>query len=63
MGSEPVTTESVLAAVAADARLATPRERCWVYHELAAWSRGFARDSYDALSECADFPFDAFPWP
>jgi para-nitrobenzyl esterase len=60
MGSEPVTPDGVVAAVAADARLATPRDRCWVYHELAQWSRGFGRDEYAAL--CADHPYEQFPW-
>ena len=46
----------------ADPQLDTPRERCWVYRELAAWSRGFSRERYDALAGCAEFPFDAFPW-
>jgi para-nitrobenzyl esterase len=63
MGSEPVTVESALASVGADPRLDTPRERCWVYHELASWSRGFSRERYEALSGCAEFPFDEFPWP
>jgi para-nitrobenzyl esterase len=62
MGSEPVTVESVLASVSSDPRLAAPRARCWALHELAAWSRGFTRAGYDARPECADFPFDEFPW-
>jgi hypothetical protein len=62
MGSEPVTIEGVLAGVEADTRLATPRARCWVYHELAAWSRGFSREDYDALAGCKEHAFDAFPW-
>jgi para-nitrobenzyl esterase len=60
MGSEPVTQESVVAAVAADPRLAAPRQRCWVYRELALWSRGFGKDDYASI--CPDFPIDAFPW-
>jgi hypothetical protein len=52
----------VLASVAADARLATPRARCWVYRELAARARGFSREGYEALAECKELPFDAFPW-
>jgi para-nitrobenzyl esterase len=62
MGSEPVTVASVLAGVEADPRLATPRARCWVYHELAEWSRGFSREDYDALAGCRELAFDAFPW-
>ena len=41
MGSEPVTIESVLAAVDADPRLTTQRDRCFVYRELARWGGGF----------------------
>ena len=63
MGSEPVTVESVLASLGSDARLAGPRGRCWALHELASWSRGFTRKGYEARAECADFPFDEFPWP
>lgn len=61
MGSEPVTVETVLASVEADPRLADPKRRCWVYHELAARARGFERADYERVG-CADFPFDAFPW-
>jgi para-nitrobenzyl esterase len=64
MGSEPVTVEAVLAAVAGDARLRDPRERCVVYHELAdwAWGRGFDREDYGRLGACAQFPYDGYPW-
>jgi para-nitrobenzyl esterase len=63
MGSEAVTVAEVLGRVEEDPRLAAPRARCWVYHELAQWSRGFSREDYDALAACRDFAFDAFPWP
>jgi len=63
MGSEAVTVAAVLDAVEKDPRLAAPRARCWVYHELAEWARGFSRADYDALAACRDFAFDAFPWP
>jgi para-nitrobenzyl esterase len=62
MGSEPVTVASVLDGVAADARLKTPRDRCWVFRELAYWGRGSGRVGYDAREECKPFPFDGFPW-
>jgi len=64
MGSEPVTVESVLAAVAKDERLADARERCVVYRELAAWawSRGFGPDDYAGIAACARFPYETFPW-
>jgi len=61
MGSEPVTVASVLAAVAQDPRLATPKARCRVYHELAARGRGFERADYEKVG-CAGLPFDGFPW-
>ncbi|RIK94792.1 MAG: carboxylesterase [Proteobacteria bacterium] len=56
------TVEGVLATVESDARLDTQRERCWVYRELASRWRGITRDDYAARTECAAFPFDAFPW-
>jgi hypothetical protein len=64
MGSEPVTIESVVAAVDADPRLTTQKERCWVYRELARWSRGFSRKDYATAGRegCAAYPFDGFPW-
>jgi para-nitrobenzyl esterase len=62
MASEPVSVADVLAAVEADPRLASARDRCWVYRELAARSRGYERRDYERLAACADYPFDAFPW-
>jgi para-nitrobenzyl esterase len=62
MASDPVTIESVVASVESDARLKTPRDRCWVFHELALWGRGIGRGDYDRREECRAYPFDAFPW-
>jgi para-nitrobenzyl esterase len=64
MGSEPVTPESVIAAVDADPRLRSQRERCWVYRELAQWSRGFDASLYPSAGRegCREYPLDAFPW-
>jgi para-nitrobenzyl esterase len=64
MGSEPVTVASVLASVEADPRLKTQRDRCFVYHELARWRDGFAKEQYATAGRegCAEFPFDQFPW-
>lgn len=64
MGSDPVDPASVLASVDADPRLATQRERCWVYHELARWSLGLAEreDPTAGREGCAAYPLDAFPW-
>jgi para-nitrobenzyl esterase len=62
MGSEPLTPQAVEASVASDPRLKTPRERCWVYRELAYWSRGNNRADYDRREECKPYPYDEFPW-
>jgi para-nitrobenzyl esterase len=64
MGSEPVTIPGVLASVEADARLTTQKARCWVYRELAQWSRGFDRSDYAGAGRdgCKEYPFDEFPW-
>jgi para-nitrobenzyl esterase len=64
MGSDPVTVESVLASVEADPRLANQRDRCRVYHELAAWGGGFGPKDYPTAGRqgCAEYPYDQFPW-
>ena len=64
MTSDTVTVESVLAAVEADPRLVTPRDRCWVYREIATRSRGFGPEQYPNAGRdgCVEFPFDEFPW-
>jgi para-nitrobenzyl esterase len=64
MGSEPVTRESVIASVDADPHLSSQRDRCFVYRELAHWSRGFTQAEYATAGHegCAPFPFETFPW-
>ncbi|MBX3024006.1 carboxylesterase family protein [bacterium] len=62
MSSDVVTLEGLRAALASDPRLADPRDRCAVYHELSRWGRGFSRAEYDAAPECREFPFDQYPW-
>ena len=64
MTADSVTIESVLAAVEEDPRLETPRDRCWVYREIAARSRGFGPAEYPNAGRdgCVEFPFDEFPW-
>ncbi len=64
MTSDGVTIESVLAAVDEDPRLATQRERCWVYRELATRSRDFGPAEYPNAGRegCVEFPFEEFPW-
>ncbi len=59
MGSEPVTPESVIAAVDADPRLTSQRDRCFVYRELARWSRGFTKAQYPTAGRegCAPYPW------
>lgn len=60
MVNEEVTRATVLDAVEDDPRLATPRDRCRIYRELAAWGRGASRDEYAA--RCPDFAWDGYPW-
>jgi para-nitrobenzyl esterase len=64
MGSEPVTVAGVLASVRTDPRLATERDRCWVYHELVRWSRALSEADYARAGgvTCAAYPFGGFPW-
>jgi len=52
--------EGVLAAIEADPRLAEPRARCLVYHDLVIWSPSLTRQAYD--EKCRAFPFDGYPW-
>jgi hypothetical protein len=64
MGSEPVTRETVIAAVDADPRLATQRERCRIFHDLVEWGRGLTREQYPTVGKqgCAEYPFDDRSW-
>ncbi len=63
--SDGVTREAVIAAVDADPRLPTQRDKCRVFRSLAAWSRGLPRAQYATAGAkgCADYPFETFPWP
>ena len=58
--SSALTRETVLDSIATDARLADPRLRCLVYHDLVLWSPSLTREAYDA--KCPTFAFDAYPW-
>jgi para-nitrobenzyl esterase len=64
LSQEVVTDESVLAAVDADKRLTSARDRCAVLHDLAQWARSkrFSQADYAARKECAEYPFDKYPW-
>ena len=62
MSRDALTTESVLSALDADARLKEPRDKCAVLHDLTQWSREFTKAAYAARSECAAFVYDAYPW-
>jgi hypothetical protein len=60
MGSEPIEPKQVLARIDSDPRLASQRDRCWVYHETFRWSKDeYAKETGE---KCAQYPFDAFPW-
>jgi para-nitrobenzyl esterase len=62
MSNAALTPASVVAAVGADPRLATPLEKCGVYRELANRSRGFTRQEYAEKPECAAYPYGQYPW-
>jgi hypothetical protein len=57
----PETGERVLADVAADPRLAGPRDRCRVLHELAELGHLLSRAEY-ARRGCEAFPYAGYPW-
>jgi para-nitrobenzyl esterase len=59
MASDTETVAGVVASVARDSRLTSAADRCAVLGDLASWSRGFTREGYAALPECAGFPLPA----
>lgn len=64
MSPQAVTEASVLAGVDRDPRLESRRARCWVYRELARFSRGFGEADYPSAGRegCAGFPFHEVAW-
>jgi len=64
MVPDSVTEEEVIAAVDADPRLATQRDRCAVYWRIARFGRDFDAERYAAAGSrgCAEFPIAAYPW-
>ena len=64
MSSNAVTQSSVLAAVDSDPRLATQKDKCRIFRELADWSRGFTKKDYPTAGKqgCREYPFDQYPW-
>jgi para-nitrobenzyl esterase len=64
MGSPPETRERILADIAADPRLETPKQKCTVYRELLVWGRDITEEEYTTVwnGGCAAYPLDAWPW-
>lgn len=60
MAADSVTEASVLAAVDADPRLPTQRDKCMIFGELATWSRGFTKKDYPSAGRqgCREYPLD-----
>ena len=58
------TRDGVLADVDRDPRLATQRDRCRIYRDLAAWGRVLTKQQYPRAGRdgCAAYPFDQYPW-
>src|SRR5262249_44744313 len=65
LSTEGETRESVVAAVDADPRLPTQRDKCRVFRTLAGGSPGFARgrSAPAGAPRGADYPFDGYPGP
>jgi para-nitrobenzyl esterase len=65
-GSETVTIDAVLAQIESDPRLASAREKCFVYRQIALWNekRGFGKDEYPEAGAqgCGGWPFESWPW-
>jgi para-nitrobenzyl esterase len=66
MSPDSVSEASLLAAVEADPRLPTQRDKCTIYRELAGWGwfDDFTKKDYPTAgkSGCREFPFDKYPW-
>lgn len=65
MSADAVTLAGVLAAVDADPRLPTQRDRCMIFRELAVMSSNrFTKNEYPKAGRkgCAEYPFDGYPW-
>jgi para-nitrobenzyl esterase len=59
-----VSEEEVIAAIDADPRLASQRDRCAVYRRLAGWGRDFGEERYARAGSrgCAEYPIAEYPW-
>jgi len=64
METDPITEAEVIAAIDADPRLATQRDRCAVYWRLARWGRSFDEERYARAGTkgCTEFPIADYPW-
>jgi para-nitrobenzyl esterase len=56
--------DKILADVDADPRLATQRDRCRVFHELASRANFLTKEQYATAGKngCAAYPYDGYPW-
>jgi para-nitrobenzyl esterase len=54
------TRDTVLQSIEQDQRLADPRTRCLVYHDLVFRPPVLTRRAYD--EKCSKFPFEKYPW-
>jgi hypothetical protein len=65
LSTEGVTRESLIAAIDANPRLPTQRDKCRIFRTLAGWSPSFTREQYASAGShgCLDYPIDGFPWP
>jgi para-nitrobenzyl esterase len=68
LSSDGVTRTTLLAAVDADPRLPTQRDKCRIFRSLARsparWSRGLMREEYPTAGArgCREYPFDGASW-
>jgi len=62
MDSGAVSEASILARVDDDPRLASQRDRCEIFAEMARYSRGFEPEDYPTAGRegCAEFPLEEF---
>ena len=59
-----LTRNGVLAAIEADPRLPTQRDRCALYRRVTLWSRALTEQEYLTIGKngCAAYPLDTYPW-
>jgi para-nitrobenzyl esterase len=64
MSPETESLEKIVLSVDSDPRLKTQKDRCGVFHDLAAFRRAEAEETYElaARGKCDELPYAKYPW-